>query len=211
MLVAVRPLGSDGKHVVWLLQCDCGGTKQMVGKEFAKLQIKTCGCSSYELVASSRKTHGDSKYPLYAIWRSMLARCFNPRHKAYPNYGGRGITVCQRWLRYENFKEDMIEGYAPGQGLEIDRQNNNRGYFKSNCRWVLRKTNLRNKRTNTVRSFPGFGRVTVSEAAERSGINVTTILYRISRNWPDHLLLTPPDLRNKCTTSGIQVRGIDIR
>ena len=90
-------------------------------------------------------THGMSKSKEYQCWSHIKKRCLNPNHKQYNNYGGRGITISDDWLKFENFFNDM--GLCPNN-YEIDRIDNNQGYFKGNCRWVDKKTNCRNKRTN---------------------------------------------------------------
>lgn len=81
--------------------------------------------------------------PTYYSWRAMKQRCLNPRNHNYPGYGGRGITVCKRWLKFENFLADMGERPA---GMTLDRRNNDKGYCKRNCRWESRKVQSNNQR-----------------------------------------------------------------
>jgi len=85
-----------------------------------------------------RFKHGMSRAPIYRVWAAMITRCSDPKYKKYKYYGGRGITVCDRWLRFENFYEDM--GERPS-GLQIDRIDNDKGYSPDNCRWVTAKEN----------------------------------------------------------------------
>lgn len=100
-------------------------------------------------------------HPFYACWYNMLQRCQNPNNVSYPSYGGRGITVCDRWQEFQNFYDDMFDGWA--KGLEIERKDNNSGYSPSNCCWADRKTQLRNTRATkltaddvaTIRSLKG--------------------------------------------------------
>jgi hypothetical protein len=137
----------------------------------------------------------------------MKQRCLDPSHQAYHNYGGRGITVCKRWLEsFENFWEDM--GSTWKKGLDIDRIDNSKGYTPENCHWTTRKQNNRNRRNNHIIDTP-LGKMTIAEFSERTGIGVTTICYRLEHGWKGQSLLTPPDYRNLCTTSGIVVRGTD--
>ena len=96
------------------------------------------------------------------------------------------------------------------KGLELDRINNEEGYYPGNCRWVSRKINSRNKRDSRLVDSP-FGRITVAELSEKTGIGVTTLLYRLDHSWPIELLCIPPDVKNKFTTSGIVARGTGLQ
>lgn len=195
MLEAITPLRHGKGKYIWLVRCDCGVEKEMPGTELTKGRIRSCGCSKGRFLSENRGTHRMSKHPAYAVWRSMCDRCRLPTHQAYANYGGRGITVCPEWAEsFENFWSDMAEGYS--KGLSLDRIDNNEGYSKSNCRWVNMKVQGRNKRNNVQVNTPE-GRMTLSEASEKYGINVTTLCYRIAHGWPDSELFRPPDFRNR--------------
>jgi hypothetical protein len=100
---------------------------------------------------------------LYRVWTSMLYSAGNPSNKQYKNYGGRGITICDRWLDFNNFCEDVQEGTKIG--LHLDRIDNEKGYFKENCRWTTPKTNHRNKRNNRYYETH-LGKVCQSELIE---------------------------------------------
>jgi hypothetical protein len=132
-------------------------------------------------------------HPIYIVWQNMRCRCENPTDKSFPNYGGRGIRVCERWQVFENFRDDMLGTYQPA--LQIERVNNHGNYEPSNCRWASRKEECRNRRSNVLIDTP-WGRVTVAEAAERSGVGYTTVLRRVHAGWaPDRLLELPDDNR----------------
>lgn len=197
-LTAEAYAGSDGKKSLWRVRCDCGKTLIMPATEFLKGKWKSCGCKRRELISASRRTHGMSKHPAYAVWRSMIDRCHLPTHHAWKNYGGRGIQVCKAWQTFEGFWADMGPSYRPG--LTLDRIDVNGNYTPDNCRWVTPKKQNRNRRNNRYIQTP-WGRMTVSEASERSGIGVTTLLYRLNAGVPANLLFQPPDVTNRFTTS----------
>lgn len=202
MLKALRPTRSDGKKLKWLFECKaCGGCCEKVGtdvkKDDKKGRISNCGCITKALQSAKRISHGMSRHPAYAVYRSMLDRCRLPTHHAWANYGGRGITVCERWQEsFEAFWEDMGPTYR--RGLELDRRDNNGGYSPENCRWVTSKTNSSNKRGKVFIPTP-WGEMTVARASELTGIGKTTILYRLKNGWAPDQLLTPPK-NTKSTT-----------
>lgn len=192
-LVGVRYVGSEAGKSRWEVRCDCGTTFTMAATELTKGRQKSCGC------ARGRKpTHGMSKHPIYAVWRSMMDRCRLPTHQAWKNYGGRGIKVSPRWMRFEDFWADMGPTYRPG--LTLERIDNDAGYGPENCRWATAKDQARNKRRNRKVDSP-WGLITVAELSERTGIGQTTLLYRMSRGVEGADLLSPPDVRNRFTTS----------
>lgn len=179
--------------------CDCGKEVRMPPGDFVKLlrngNTSSCGCKRGETVSRKRRTHGMSKHPAFAVWRSMLDRCRLPTHQAWRNYGGRGITVCARWQEsFENFWADMHETYAPG--LSLDRADNSAGYCKANCRWVSPKVQANNRRGNRM-----VGDLTVAQFSEATGINQTTVLYRLVRGVPPSLLAEAPNVARRFSTS----------
>lgn len=114
----------------------------------------------------------------YYAWRNMRRRCIDPKDDSYKDYGGRGITVCRRWLNsYDNFFEDMGE-CPPKHSLE--RMNNNKGYSPSNCKWATMKDQLNNQRRNVVIKQNGLSK-TVSQWAEHIGIRADTLFRRLKR------------------------------
>lgn len=121
--------------------------------------------------------HGLSNTKTWKSWRSMRERCSNPNNPNWHNYGGRGITVCDRWNQsYLNFLSDM--GERP-EGTTLDRIDNNKGYEKKNCRWTTIKTQNNNKRNNQI-----YKSRTVFEWADFLNLNVKTIKTRLHRGWP---------------------------
>lgn len=126
---------------------------------------------------------------LYWIWSSMLGRCRNPRDPGFKNYGGRGISVCARWLKFKNFADDM--GPRP-DGMTLDRINNDGNYEPGNCRWTTRQKQNSNRR-NCILVNDGDERITLKEFCRRHGLRYRPIVKRIKdRGWPLEIALTAP-------------------
>jgi hypothetical protein len=137
----------------WLCQCDCGTKKQV--REFYLLNgaSKSCGCVARETYLGEQGTHGYTGTPSYYSWAGMIERCTNSNHQHWKFYGGRGISVCDRWISsFENFLADM--GEKP-KGLSLDRIDVNGDYCAENCRWIDQKGQMRNTRAN--HRFPRNG------------------------------------------------------
>ena len=148
--------------------------------------------------AAPRHGHcrGGSRTKIHGIWATMLARCKNPNVPAYKDYGGRGIKVCERWHKFENFLADMGE---PPEGRTIDRYPNNDGnYEPGNCRWATAEEQGYNKR-DTVRVTANGENKTLLEWAQSSGMKLNTIRHRIYKlKWPPERAVTePPDVSHK--------------
>lgn len=125
------------------------------------------------------KTHGKSHIREYYIWKSMWQRCTLSTNPGYKSYGGRGIKVCDRWKRFEDFYADMF--IAP-KGHQLDRIDNNGNYCKENCRWTTAKNNCRNRRNNRVFVFEGEKKC-LSELSEEYGISAATISDRLKKGF----------------------------
>lgn len=122
-----------------------------------------------------RETHGMSKTKIYALWNSMNMRCTKPSQWAYKHYGGRGIKVCDRWKTFENFYEDMGKNYKPG--LSIERIDVNGNYEPSNCCWVTRKEQMRNRTDTTFFTINGI-RKNLSAWIEDAAVGSSTVRQR---------------------------------
>lgn len=131
----LKEVETEEKRRHYEVQCECGTIRILKGIRLRfgdSLKCRKCRSTKHGLVHSRT----------YSTWESMIQRCTNKNHKKYRHYGGRGIIICDRWLKFENFLEDM--GKRPNK-LELDRIDNNGNYEPSNCRWVTRKVNVNNR------------------------------------------------------------------
>lgn len=169
-------------------RCICGKEKWVEERSVRRGLVTSCG-------SCANKTHGRSKTPEYAVWRSMLARCETKTHQAYKNYGGRGITVCDQWHTFEQFFADM--GEQPFKGASIERINNSLGYSKDNCMWANSTAQNRNRRSNRLLTVNGVTKP-VCEWAAQTGLRHNTICYRLDNGWtPELAITTPPNYTNR--------------
>ena len=177
-------------------RCDCGSTRDVMKSRRRSGKSRSCGCLQKTLVGNRARTHGDSNSPEYRSWRSMLTRCLNPRHHNYHNYGGRGITVCDRWRKsFAAFLEDV--GPRPSRSHTLDRfPDNNGNYEPDNVRWATPVEQHRNTRTNRMITFRGET-LCVSEWAGRVGHTVGRLFARLSNGWSVERALTEPVNENK--------------
>lgn len=141
-----------------------------------------------------KKTHGMTGTSIYNIWCSMIARCYNTKNVAFKSYGGRGILTSKRWLKFENFYLDM--GERPDKKHTLDRRDNNRGYSKSNCRWVTYAQNNRNRRDNRVLMIRGK-KYLVHEVCEKFNLNIHTLRKRLYDGWTDHQAALTPTMKGR--------------
>ena len=137
----------------------------------------------------AKTTHGMTKTPEYDAWKQMKQRCFNPNHKAYSDYGGRGITIYDRWLNFENFLADM--GSRPTAKHSLDRIDNNADYSSENCRWATKTEQDNNKRTNHLITI-GNETKTMTQWAKKMGYGEQLIYNRLRRGWSEYNAVMTP-------------------
>lgn len=135
----------------WRFTCDCGQSLVARKSHVVSGATQSCGCLAAEVRATGSITHGMTHTPEYNTWASMHARCGNENHEAFKNYGGRGITVSERWGEFANFYADM--GPRP-EGKTLDRINNNEGYGPGNCQWATWEEQAANRRPPSKRPSP---------------------------------------------------------
>jgi hypothetical protein len=187
---AERHIQANGKPVRrWLCRCECGNEKVVAQPTLSNGHVRSCGCLHRDTVS----THGLKFSPLYKTWVAMRQRCFDENCTAYPRYGGRGITICERWGKFENFLADM--GERP-EGNTLDRIDNSKGYEPSNCRWATNSEQQRNRDCNKLVLLHGR-QVTAAEAADRVGLPRTLVYNRLRKGWPIEKVLSTRDYRSR--------------
>lgn len=172
LLVLSRMLGGRA-----LVRCDCGKEKSVWLTHLVRGNVRSCGCL--------HRTHGASKTPVYKAWTGMLQRCENPKNPGYGEYGGRGISVCERWHDFETFMADM--GPRP-KGMSIEREDVNGNYEPGNCHWATPAEQARNTR-RTIFVEMDAGRFCLKDACAALGFSYPAVRGRIYAGWPVHFAL----------------------
>ncbi len=123
----------------WVCRCSCGVVREIPAGNLRGGLSTSCGCER-----KGNVKHGLAGSLTYGSWCNLIQRCTNPKHPKHKDYGGRGITVCRRWLKFENFLADM--GEKPAPRMSVERTNNDKGYSPSNCIWATNKVQANNRR-----------------------------------------------------------------
>lgn len=165
----------------WLCRCDCGVIKYADASNLKLGTTKSCGCWKRDNTSRIMFTHGLSKTKAYKTLTRMKQRCLNPNNPDYHHYGGRGIRICERWMRsVKLFIQDM--GHPPTNSHSIERKSVNGNYEPGNCEWILKRDQPKNTRTNRRIEFNGTI-LHLSEWARVVGIHRTTIASRLNAGW----------------------------
>lgn len=171
--------------IYWKCKCDCGNETLVITKHLKNGHTKSCGCLHIQQAKEQAKKmiknniiHNKSNTRLYHIYQGMINRCYKETHKFYKNYGGRGIRICDEWLKdFMSFYNWAMEnGYK--EDLTIDRINNNGNYEPNNCRWLTIKEQAENRRTNTLYKYKGEIKP-LKLICEELNVKYTTIRKRI--------------------------------
>lgn len=202
----------SGRQHRWVCRCDCGFYTSSFGFSLRLGQAKSCGCIAAEKTKERWKSddseelrkrlsenaanvsHRLSKHPMYSVWIDMRGRCYKPKNKFYKDYGGRGIKVCDRWLSFQEFFDDMHAGWA--KGLQIGRIDNDGDYEPGNCRWETPTQQQRNK-SNTVYIDTPDGAMKLADAADKYGLTSACIAYRIKSGWDMNSIFSKKSQRER--------------
>lgn len=194
-LVAIKKIGNATSHgTLWLCKCDCGNTKETRANYLRNGQTTSCGCYRSEQKSKQMKKsaawntkHGHckrgSRTSLYNVWNTMRERCENPKSTSYPNYGAKGITVCEEWSDFKNFLA-FAENTGYRKGLALDRIDGDGQYCPENCRWVTQRENNRNKKNLIYLTVNGETHLLV-DWARITGQPKTRLYARRGSGWSD--------------------------
>jgi hypothetical protein len=194
-VVDVVPVGLKALRLVCV--CACGQAHPVYAKphQLRTREKTSCGCWKRAVLGATTRTHGHAnsrstgyKSRAYGVWQAMRDRCSNPKRADYSRYGGRGITVCKRWEKFENFLADMGE---PPVGLTLDRKDNNRGYSPGNCRWASRTQQTHNSTAMVYVTINGATKH-LAEWQRELGVRQSTYYARLRRGWGVEAALTTP-------------------
>lgn len=180
------------RNTKWVCECDCGNTVEVLSCNLLGGKTKSCGCRRFPSRKGKYTKHGRARTAEYKIWNGIKQRCLNPNQTGYEHYGGRGITVCDRWASPDGFAaffEDM--GPRPSPELTVERRDNNGPYSPENCYWGTESEQGRNKRNNRLITFNGET-LCMAAWAERNGLSLGALKQRLRAGWDVGRALTTP-------------------
>lgn len=191
MLTVIRRSKTIHKRAMWVCLCDCGKEHVVMGKYLRSFEVKSCGClNRCPCNPKDKIKHGHTVggvwSPTYRTWVSMISRCLCPNSSCYYKYGAKGIVICDRWLTFKNFLEDMGERPI---GKTIDRIDNSKGYDPSNCRWATAREQVINRTVTRWITLNGET-LYLSAWSEKLCISSGTLYSRLKRH-PPGVALTP--------------------
>lgn len=199
---------NSSQGYVWACSCECGAECIVPRKRLKNGMTRSCGC----LPKGGKVRHGHSANrtgtKVYRAWMGMKDRCYNPNATKYRSYGGRGITVCERWLgSFEDFFADI--GEPPSPSHSIDRIDVNGNYEPSNCRWATPTQQARNATTSWSNRFPEhFAGESIASRSKAIGLNPAAIAHRMNRNWCFQCAISLPRF-SRCQHRGLDHAGVE--
>jgi len=177
-LTAIKPTKKNSKrNWVWLAICSCGNEVMVPGAYLTNGHTKSCGCLKKEIAAQGIKerslTHGKSKTRIYKIWEAMRRRCNTTTCPDYKWYGGKGIRVCEEWVKFKPFQDWSLSN-GDQDGLTIDRIDSGRGYSPDNCQWVSNEENVKRARYEKIHGKASADRIEILQVFDaKTGEDVT--------------------------------------
>ena len=193
LVVIEKDNNNSTKNSKWICLCDCGKTVSVFRPCLIQNHTRSCGCLNIDMIIESSTTHGMTDTITYSRWTDMHTRCYNEKSTSFKNYGGRGISVCDRWHSFINFFEDM--GHPPS-GSTLDRIDNNDCYCKENCRWATVLEQANNKRNNIKVDIDG-NLLTLGEIAREYGVDYNILYRRLRDGWDIHRSINAPTNSSK--------------
>lgn len=183
-----NPVSSPSNNTRWDCVCDCGRVTTVIGSKLVNGHTSSCGCFHEEQFRASTLKHGMSSTPEYNIWCGIKDRCYNSRNEAYQRYGGRGITMCDRWREsFQNFYDDM--GGKPSENHSIERLDNDKGYSSDNCVWATPTEQANNRRSNNYQEYNGVTK-TVAEWSREYSMSYAKLSKRLKKGIDIHTAVT---------------------
>ncbi len=183
------------RPVLWSCVCDCGSSVVVRSSPLRDGRTKSCGCYMRDRASEVHQSHGMTNSAEYRIWSLMKDRCLNVDGKAYPEWGGRGIALCDAWHDFEGFYADM--GPRPSPEHQLDRKDNDGPYSPDNCRWATRIEQANNKRNNVILEVRGVAQ-SVARWAAQVGVSEFMIHKRLWRGWEaEEAIFTPSRAQRK--------------
>ena len=188
-LTVIKYIGKNKYgHNRWLCKCQCDKLHKVYTGNLTNGHTQSCGCLNKE----NKLKHGHSKKGkisrAYIAWQNMKARCGDKNITHIKYYSKRNIKICKRWLKFENFYKDVGN---PPKGKSLDRINNNKGYYPNNWRWATKKEQSRNQKNNITLKYNGKIERLIN-LAEKHGIKLTTLQYRLNNGYSIEKALTTP-------------------
>lgn len=192
-LIVLGPIGRKKGGIVWLCCCECGKEARISGELLRSGRTKSCGCLQKSVASKRLKTHGMSHTKLFVVWGSIIKRCENQASRSFPDYGGRGIKICDEWrydfLAFHNYVV-QLPNYGEN-GYTLDRIDNNGNYEPGNLRWSTQKEQCRNTRKNILLTHDGKTQC-VAAWAEELGVSVNVLHHRLYAGWSTEETLSAP-------------------